>query len=110
MIIEVVMMNINPKTHTRLMTIRIEPETCDLFKAKVGERNMSSVLRTCINELLVKNHYLDEVFEWGTNLEEKEKTGAVNLKEDRLYNIEGFYSENAPEDLAINHDRYIYGG
>ncbi|MCI4626650.1 MAG: hypothetical protein L3V56_11900 [Candidatus Magnetoovum sp. WYHC-5] len=28
--------------------------------------------------------------------------------QDSLYKIEGYYSSEAPDDLAVNHDKYIY--
>lgn len=103
-------MNISPKIHTKLLTIKIEPELFDIFQRKAGRRKMSSIIRDCINEFLSKNNsYLDDIDTWREELERKKKNGTFNIKNDPLYNIEGF-DLSAPEDFSVNHDRYIYGG
>ncbi len=46
------------------------------------------------------------IFEWILQLPETEEN--FDLTNDPLYNFEGFES-NAPADLSINADKYLYG-
>jgi hypothetical protein len=106
-------MNISPKTYSKLLTIKIEPEQFDKFQQKVGRRNMSTVIRSCINKFLSErednnNDYVNEIFAWAEEVEKKQKSGLLNMKNDPVYNIEGF-DFNGPPDFSINHDKYIYG-
>lgn len=104
-------MNMSPKTYSKLLTIKIEPEQFDKFQRKAGKRNMSAVLRSFIDKFLSKrekdsNDYVNEIFEWAEEQENKKKRGLLNIKNDPVYNIKGF-DFNGPADFSINHDKYI---
>lgn len=106
-------MNISPKTYSKLLTIKIEPEQFDKFQRKAGKRNMSAVLRNFIDQFLLKREkdgsdYVNEIFEWAKEQENKKKGGLSNIKNDPVYNIKGF-DFDGPADFSSNHDKYIYG-
>lgn len=46
------------------------------------------------------------IFEWILQFPETDES--FDLTQDQLYNFEGFES-NAPDDLSINADKYLYG-